>query len=82
MGDRDRLLDRLRRQATARQVGTRHEDVLLTPGEAALLLRLSERAVRKWADDGKLPYIRTLGGHRRFLGSAIYEQLNDFEISS
>ncbi len=74
-GTRDRLIDRLRRQAMAMQNGHRHEDALLTTGEVAMLFRVSHRAVRCWADAGKLPYIRTLGGHRRFLASAVWEAL-------
>lgn len=74
---RDRLIERLRRQAIAIQNGYRREDSLLTTGEVAMLFRVSHRAVRCWADAGKLPYIRTLGGHRRFLSSAVWEALKD-----
>ncbi|QXC59966.1 BldC family transcriptional regulator [Aquihabitans sp. G128] len=41
-------------------------DVLLTPGEVALLFRVTPKTVTRWAEAGKLPAIRTLGGHRRF----------------
>jgi excisionase family DNA binding protein len=74
-GTRERLIERLRRQAMAMQSGHRREDALLTTGEVAMLFRVSHRAVRCWADAGKLPYIRTLGGHRRFLASAVWEAL-------
>ena len=76
-GTRERLIERLRRQAIAMQNGYRREDALLTTGEVAMLFRVSHRAVRCWADAGKLPYIRTLGGHRRFLASAVWEALRD-----
>jgi excisionase family DNA binding protein len=76
-GTRDRLIERLRRQAVAMQNGYRREDALLTTGEVAMLFRVSHRAVRCWADAGKLPYIRTLGGHRRFLASAVWEALRE-----
>ena len=76
-GTRERLIERLRRQAMAIQNGHRREDALLTTGEVAMLFRVSHRAVRCWADAGKLPYIRTLGGHRRFLSSAVWEALKD-----
>jgi excisionase family DNA binding protein len=75
-GTRERLIDRLRRQAMAVQNGHRRDDALLTTGEVAMLFRVSHRAVRCWADAGKLPYIRTLGGHRRFLASAVWEALS------
>lgn len=41
-------------------------DELLTPGEAARMLRVDPKTVGRWADAGKLSSIRTLGGHRRF----------------
>jgi excisionase family DNA binding protein len=34
--------------------------------EVARLLGVGTRQVRKWADDGVLPCLRTDGGHRRF----------------
>ena len=72
---RERLIERLRRQALAMANGQRREDTLLTTGEVAMLFRVSHRAVRCWADSGRLPYIRTLGGHRRFLSTAVWEAL-------
>lgn len=76
IGPRDRLLERLHNHRIMLERGVRREDFLLTSGEVAMVFRVSNRAVRCWADDGKLPYIRTLGGHRRFLASAVY---NAFE---
>lgn len=76
-GTRERLIERLRRQSIAMQNGYRREDGLLTTGEVAMLFRVSHRAVRCWADAGKLPYIRTLGGHRRFMSSAVWDALRD-----
>src|SRR5213593_4760885 len=72
---RDRLIERLRRQSIAVANGQRRDDALLTTGEVAMLFRVSHRAVRCWADTGRLPFIRTLGGHRRFLASAVWEAL-------
>jgi excisionase family DNA binding protein len=42
------------------------EDELLSLSAAARLLQASESSVRRWADDGKLPVVRTPGGQRRF----------------
>lgn len=39
---------------------------LLTPGDVAELFAVTPKTVARWADDGKLHAIRTLGGHRRF----------------
>ena len=38
----------------------------ITTGEAASLLGVSPKTVARWANEGKLPHITTLGGHRRF----------------
>jgi excisionase family DNA binding protein len=38
----------------------------LTSTEAAELLHVSAATVKRWADDGLIPTLRTLGGHRRF----------------
>lgn len=39
---------------------------LLTPSEVARLFGVDAKTVTRWANDGKLPCIRTLGGHRRY----------------
>lgn len=39
---------------------------LLTPGDVASMFRVDPKTVTRWADDGKLASIRTLGGVRRF----------------
>lgn len=39
---------------------------LLTPSEVAQYFSVDPKTVTRWAAAGKLPYVRTLGGHRRF----------------
>ncbi|OUR75804.1 hypothetical protein A9Q75_17035 [Colwellia psychrerythraea] len=39
---------------------------LLTPAEAAKLLHVAPTTIRHWAQIGRLPFITTPGGHRRF----------------
>ena len=46
-------------------------DALLTPGEVASLFRVTPKTVTRWAEAGKLPFVRTLGGHRRFPARAV-----------
>ena len=46
-------------------------DLYLTPGQAAELLGVCSRTVARWADLGHLPFITTLGGHRRFRESDV-----------
>jgi excisionase family DNA binding protein len=47
---------------------------LLRTAEVAALFQVSERAVTDWARKGRLPSVRTPGGHRRYPAEAV-EQL-------
>jgi excisionase family DNA binding protein len=44
----------------------RFEGRLLRTREVALLFQVSERAVTDWARKGRIPSVRTPGGHRRY----------------
>ena len=57
----------------------RTEDRLLTPSEVAALFRVDPKTVTRWAQQGKLRSIRTLGGHRRFRASEIRRCLEQME---
>lgn len=39
---------------------------LLSPGDVAVMFRVDPKTVARWAEDGRLASIRTLGGVRRF----------------
>jgi excisionase family DNA binding protein len=41
-------------------------EALLTPAEVAALFHVDPKTVSRWARNGKLTSLRTLGGHRRF----------------
>ncbi|WP_242910270.1 BldC family transcriptional regulator [Actinomadura terrae] len=45
---------------------TPEHDHLLTPGEVAEMFRVDPRTVTKWAKQGKIPFIWTPGGTRRY----------------
>jgi excisionase family DNA binding protein len=47
------------------------EDVLLTPRAVASLLFVDRKTVSRWAQVGKLPFIRTPGGHHRYWKSDV-----------
>lgn len=43
----------------------------LSPGQAARILGVSPKTVARWANNGRIPCVVTLGGHRRFRADAI-----------
>ena len=52
-------------------------DKLLTPAEVAEIYGVNSKTVSRWADSGRLGFIRTRGGHRRFRRSEITALLAD-----
>ncbi len=44
---------------------------LLTPRQVADRFAVDPKTVTRWARDGKLPSIRTPGGHRRYRQSVV-----------
>lgn len=42
------------------------ERELMTPSEVADAFRVDAKTVARWAKAGKLKYVTTLGGHRRY----------------
>ncbi len=51
------------------------DDRLLPPAKVAQMYGVDPKTVRRWALEGKISYIMTPGGHRRFSQKAIEEQL-------
>lgn len=49
------------------------EDEYLRAAQVARLLHVSPKTVARWAMEGKLRSVRTLGGHRRFSALQIRE---------
>jgi len=45
----------------------------LRRAEVADLLSVSPKTVSRWAKEGKLPFMKTLGGHRRYPEAEIRE---------
>ena len=52
-------------------------ETLMTPSEVAQLFRVDAKTVSRWAQAGKLPFIRTLGGHRRYPREEVLRLLED-----
>ena len=50
------------------------DESYLLPSEAAEELGgVTAKTIGRWAKEGRLPYLRTLGGHRRYPATAIRE---------
>ena len=47
------------------------EDQQITLQAAAATLAISPSRLRRWADEGRIPSVRTAGGHRRFSLAAV-----------
>jgi excisionase family DNA binding protein len=51
---------------TAKPAEAAEEEAQMTLQAAAATLAISPSRLRRWADEGRIPAIRTAGGHRRF----------------
>lgn len=50
---------------------------LLTPAQVAKMFHVDPKTVTRWAQAGKLSYMRTLGGHRRYNRREVVELLRE-----
>lgn len=53
------------------------EGRLLTRAEVAEIFQVSPSTVTRWAEAGKLPSVKTLGGHRRYEAGAVMALAQD-----
>ncbi len=53
-------------QQSARRAPSPATTPHLRTAEVADLLHVSPKTVTRWAKEGKLPFLKTLGGHRRY----------------
>jgi len=49
----------------------------LRAAEVADILHVSPKTVSRWAKEGKLPFMKTLGGHRRYPEAKIRELVDE-----
>ncbi len=52
----------------------------LRTAEVAAILQVSPKTVSRWATEGKLPFLKTLGGHRRYPASEIRQLAGELRI--
>ena len=50
---------------------------MMTPGEVASAFRVDTRTVTRWANDGKISFILTPGGHRRYPRAEVEKLIGD-----
>lgn len=48
-------------------------DEYVPVAQVAALLNVSAKTVARWSTEGKVPFVRTLGGHRRYSKAQINE---------
>jgi excisionase family DNA binding protein len=52
----------------------------LHPAEVADILHVSPKTVSRWAKEGKLPFLKTLGGHRRYPAAEIRQLAEELRV--
>ena len=52
----------------------------LHTAEVADLLHVSPKTVSRWAKEGKLPFLKTLGGHRRYPAAEIRQLVEELQV--
>jgi excisionase family DNA binding protein len=67
---------------TERTLSRPTEPRYLRTAQVAALLSVSPKTVSRWAQEGRLPYLRTLGGHRRYPDAEIRALLQSLSVSS
>jgi len=58
-------------------------DTTLSTKEVAALLNVTETTIKRWAGEGKIPCVKTLGGHRKFSMNEIiqFAEKNSYPIT-
>jgi excisionase family DNA binding protein len=52
----------------------------LHTAEVADILHVSPKTVSRWAKEGKLPFLKTLGGHRRYPETEIRQLAHELQV--
>lgn len=54
---------------------------IMTPAQVAAIYKVNPKTVTRWAIAGKIPSIKTPGGHRRFFRSDIEKNINSITVT-
>ena len=52
----------------------------LHTAEVAAILHVSPKTVARWAKEGRLPFLKTLGGHRRYPAAEIRQLAEELRV--
>jgi excisionase family DNA binding protein len=52
----------------------------LHAAEVADILHVSPKTVSRWAKEGRLPFLKTLGGHRRYPEAEIRQLAKELQV--
>jgi excisionase family DNA binding protein len=52
----------------------------LRAAEVAAILQVSPKTVSRWATEGKVPFLKTLGGHRRYPAAEIRQLADELQV--
>jgi excisionase family DNA binding protein len=75
---------RMKESAVAAQPSSKAAPELpryLRAAEVAAILQVSPKTVSRWAKEGKLPFLKTLGGHRRYPAAEIRQLADELQVS-
>ena len=61
------------------KAATDHPNYLRT-AQVADILQVSPKTVSRWAKEGRLPFLKTLGGHRRYPAAEIRQLANELQV--
>jgi excisionase family DNA binding protein len=70
----------MRRGSPPRGKATPDPPRYLHPAEVADLLHVSPKTVSRWAKEGRLPFLKTLGGHRRYPAAEIRQLVEELQV--
>jgi excisionase family DNA binding protein len=70
----------MRRGNPTQRQGRPRVSPYLHTAEVADILHVSPKTVSRWAKEGKLPFLKTLGGHRRHPATEIRQLADELQV--
>ena len=70
----------MRRGSPTQRHGRTRSSPYLQTAEVANILHVTPKTVSRWAKEGKLPFLTTLGGHRRYPAAEIRQLADQLQV--